>query len=131
MTIVEKAYAFVEKAHEGQKDYFGGDQIAHVSAVADMFDDDEKKIIALLHDVLKVTDTSYEQLSEAFGPEVADTVRELTRKDGETMDAYICRVKENPIAKEVKVAELHREMDLSKDLKERDYRFRLIYKLTV
>lgn len=130
MTIVEKAYAFAKKAHEGQKDLFGGDQIEHVSAVADMLDDD-KKTVALLHDVLKMTDVSYDQLLEAFGATVAGAVRELTRGDGETMDEYICRVKENPIAKEVKVAELHREMDLSKDLKERDYRFRLIYKLTV
>ena len=138
MTIVEKAYVFAQRAHAGQKDIFGCDQMAHVSSVADMFNDDERKVVALLHDVLKMTDTSYDALAEAFGQPAADAVNELTRRDDEPMNAYIARVKQNPISKEIKVAELHREMDLSKhpnvtpkDMKERDMRFRLIYQLTV
>lgn len=47
-----------------------------------------------------------EQLKMRFGDEVADIVDLLTRKDGERYTAYIQRLSHNPIAREVKIADL-------------------------
>ena len=67
------------------------------------------KIVALLHDVIEDTFMTMQILADGdlgFDDDVLDAVELLTRKIGEPYEDYIKRVKDNPLAREVKQADL-------------------------
>ena len=75
---VYRAYLFSAEAHEGQHRVSGEPYIYHPLAVAqilaDMRMDYKSLIAAILHDVIEDTGTLKEQVSKAFGDEVAELV---------------------------------------------------------
>lgn len=86
LTIVEKAYNYAEKAHQGQYRFSGEPFIEHPLGVALILAELELDIIsvsgALLHDVVEDTEISSEDIKNEFGEEVAllvDGVTKLTR----------------------------------------------------
>jgi GTP pyrophosphokinase len=90
--LYEKAVAFGEMKHQGQKDDSGNDYFtSHCMIVAlllgNVVPDDENLVVAgLLHDTLEDTDTHRDELELAFGKDVADLVWEVTKsgkKDSE------------------------------------------------
>jgi len=80
---IQRAYAFAEAAHEGQKRLSGEDFIEHPVAVAGILADlrlDTTTIeAALLHDTVEDTDVTLDELQEAFGGEVGRIVDGLTK----------------------------------------------------
>lgn len=62
-------------------------------------------IAALFHDLLEDTDTTYEEILHISSPEIAEAVRLVTKEDGYDMKEYIERIKQNPIARMVKLAD--------------------------
>ena len=111
---VELAQALAAFAHSGQVDKGGQPYINHPLAVAAKVDGDDLKVIALLHDVLEDTFVNYDTIANLFGTRIADAVGALTRKDGETYEAFIERVCQNSLARVVKLADLEHNMDLSR-----------------
>jgi len=113
---LSKAFAFARDAHRGQKDKAGFHYIEHPLRVAgdlqDLFLLEEERIsnpyiiTALLHDVLEDTNATAEQIRQEFGDEVATAVMVLTRGEGQSYDEYLAAVKLNPIAREVKLADI-------------------------
>jgi guanosine-3',5'-bis(diphosphate) 3'-pyrophosphohydrolase len=88
---IKNAYQFAAKAHEGQKRDSGEDYIQHPLEVGNILFDlgmDTTSIVAsLLHDVVEDTETTIEDISKLFGPEVAmlvDGVTKLTRLNFQT-----------------------------------------------
>ena len=83
ISLIEKAYAVAEKAHEGQKRKSGQPYIVHPLQVAIILADLEmdKETIAggLLHDVVEDTFFTKEQLEREFGPDVALLVDGVTK----------------------------------------------------
>ena len=80
-----KALRFALYKHRGQLDDCGKDYIsAHIEPVAEavaVFTDLDYVIAsAYLHDTIEDTDTTYEQLVEEFGKQVADLVMEVTHE---------------------------------------------------
>ena len=70
---------------------------------------DDERIVAVLHDVLEKSDLTTADLEkEGFSMEVTKAVDCLTRRDTENDDYfdYIERVRINPLAKAVKLADL-------------------------
>ncbi len=63
------------------------------------------KVCAYLHDVLEDTETTYEELSNVFGKDVADIVEKLTARDTETNQQYLDRIKECPYATMIKICD--------------------------
>lgn len=117
--LCNRAESFAKKAHHGQVDKAGKDYFEnHVKKVADAVFEHEKNLIyttvAFLHDILEDTETTEEQLRAAFPPEVVDAVVVLTKKDEESYEDYILRVKQNPIARHVKLYDLANNCDLSR-----------------
>ncbi|MCA1700429.1 MAG: bifunctional (p)ppGpp synthetase/guanosine-3',5'-bis(diphosphate) 3'-pyrophosphohydrolase, partial [Actinobacteria bacterium] len=84
--LIERAFAFASKAHEGQQRRSGEDFIHHPLGVArilaELKQDDATIAAALLHDVIEDTDTSVEDVRSEFGEEIAaltEGVTKLTR----------------------------------------------------
>ena len=80
---VIKAYNFSKQKHDGQKRKFSNlDYFVHPKWVArkveELTKDEDLVIVALLHDVIEDTDTSYEEINKVFGKKIADLVYELT-----------------------------------------------------
>lgn len=85
VALVENAYRFAEKAHEGQKRISGDPYITHPLAVAFTLAgwqlDAQALAAALMHDVLEDTGVSREKLEEEFGPVVAELVSAVSKLD--------------------------------------------------
>ncbi len=95
------ALQIATKAHKGQVRKDGiTPYIKHPIRVADKFNDDFKKTIAILHDVLEDTD----QDLSMFPQEVLSVLDVLTKKDN--YFTYIDNISKNEIAKQVKIADL-------------------------
>src|SRR5713101_7732083 len=84
--LLERAFAFAARAHEGQQRRSGEPFIEHPFAVArilaELHLDEETLAAAMLHDVVEDTGVDAEQLKAEFGDEVAklvDGVTKLTR----------------------------------------------------
>ncbi|MGN0642699.1 MAG: HD domain-containing protein [Huintestinicola sp.] len=114
--MTEKARELAKQAHAGQRDKAGIDYFeGHLSAVAkNAANSPYGMVVGYLHDILEDTDMTEEELSEQFPDFIADAVKAMTHLDTETYDEYLQRVKKNPIAKAVKIADLSHNMDLKR-----------------
>lgn len=81
--LLERAYEFASRAHEGQKRLSGEDYIEHPVAVASILvelqGDAETLAAAILHDVVEDTSTKLEDIKAAFGEEIAKLVDGVTK----------------------------------------------------
>jgi (p)ppGpp synthase/HD superfamily hydrolase len=74
---------------------------------------DAERMAAVLHDVVEDTDWTLEALRERGFPEqVVVAVDHLTRREGESYDAFVLRAAAHPVARRVKVADLEDNMDV-------------------
>jgi len=82
-SLIEKAYLYAQKAHEGQKRNSGEPYFIHVFETAKTlasYHMDIKTIIAgMLHDVLEDTETTEKELTKEFGKEVVTLVNGVTK----------------------------------------------------
>ena len=104
--LYERAYRFASKMHAGQIGKDGQPYIKHCIRVSMNCDTPIAKVAAILHDVLEDTDAQPEWIQARFGDEVYEAVICLTRCHKEAYMSYIERVALNPIAMEVKIADL-------------------------
>ena len=81
--LVEKAYAFAEKAHEGQKRFSGEPYMVHLSRVARSIAElgmGAKTVAAgLLHDTIEDTGVMPEIIEKEFGKEILFLVEGVTK----------------------------------------------------
>lgn len=106
MNLYTKALEFAAEKHAGSKRKNGDNYIIHPIRVSQEVKTETQKVVALLHDVLEDSSASYEDLKREFGTEIAHTVLVLTKTEDETYEEYICRVKTNPDAVAVKIADI-------------------------
>jgi (p)ppGpp synthase/HD superfamily hydrolase len=117
MATLERAIAIAAMAHEGQVDKAGMPYLLHPLRMMLSVNTLEARITAVLHDVVEDTTVTLEQLrAEGFASEVLEAVEALTKRPGEEndYDAFIRRVAPNPLAREVKLADLRDNCDLSR-----------------
>jgi len=84
----------------------GNPYIIHPLRVSQEVSGDLEKTCALLHDVIEDTPTTYDELKEVFSEEIATIVEILTHRKGESYVDYIHRVKQNPHAVSIKIADI-------------------------
>ena len=101
-------------AHHGQVDKSGVPYIFHPLHLAESMEDEISCCAALLHDVVEDTNITLEDLAQQFPAEVVDVVALLTHEEGVDYFDYVRRIKENPIAKKVKLADLAHNSDTSR-----------------
>lgn len=83
LDLIDKAYYYAKKNHEGQKRESGEDYIIHPLTVAyilaGMHADHETLCAALLHDIIEDTPVTYDDVKENFGVEIANLVDGVTK----------------------------------------------------
>lgn len=114
MNDINKALEIATLAHKGQVDKSGKDYINHPIAVSSKCNSLKAKIVGLLHDVVEDTDVTLEYLSNYFTSDIIEAISLVTKTYPLDINKYYKNIKNNPIAKEVKLADLSHNMDLSR-----------------
>lgn len=109
-----KAMEIAYKAHHGQVDKSGVPYIFHPIHLAEQMDTEDECIVALLHDVVEDTEMTFEQLEKDFSETVIQALKLVTRDKNEDYMQYVEKIKMNPIAKKVKLADLHHNSDIAR-----------------
>ena len=112
--LTNKALKFAYDAHHGQLDYNGIPYIFHPLHLAESMEDEISCCAALLHDVVEDTAVTMEILCREFPPEVTEVVALLTHDDGSDYFTYVRKIKNHPIARKVKLADLAHNSDQSR-----------------
>ncbi|MGQ8874404.1 hypothetical protein [Paenibacillus sp. TSA_86.1] len=121
---IELAISIALQAHKGQLDKGGQRYILHPLAVMNRIETMEEKIVAVLHDVIEDTDVTIEELREfGFSEEILHAICLLTRSKEDTYEQFIEKTLMNPIARNVKIADIKENMNISriKNPTEHDY----------
>lgn len=89
----KEAFEFASKVHQGDKDDAGRPYMeAHILPVVSILKliTKDKEIItaAYLHDTIEDGDTTYQELKNKFGENVADIVNEVTKEGPSTRDYF-------------------------------------------
>ncbi len=94
------------EAHRGQVDKCKEPYILHPLAVMTAMDTHAEKIVAVLHDIAEDTERTLKAIIMRFPGYIINAIDAITKRDIETYFDYIHRVKENPLATKVKLADL-------------------------
>lgn len=109
--LTNEAMKIAYNAHHGQVDTGGIPYIFHPYHLAEQMKDEYTTCVALLHDVVEDTDVRIEELAKIFPREVVDAIALMTHQKDEPYLEYVARIKDNPIAKAVKLADLQHNSD--------------------
>lgn len=113
--MTNKAMVLAYEAHQGQYDKSGLPYVFHPFHLAEQMDTEEAVTAALLHDVAEDTNYTLEDLrSMGFPDTVTDALALLTHDPSVPYMEYVERLKSNPIARSVKLADLTHNSDLSR-----------------
>ena len=113
--MTKKALKLCFKAHKRQKDKSGMPYVFHPFHLAEQMVTEETTIVALLHDVVEDTRYTFRHLEKmGFEKPIIEALRLLTHNDGSKYMEYVAKIKNNPIAKAVKLADLRHNSDLSR-----------------
>lgn len=115
MSTLEKAIAISARAHEGQTDKGGSPYILHPLKVMLRLSHHDERIVAVLHDVVEDTHVTLADLrNEGFSEAILAAIDALTKREGETYQAFIERAARDRLARRVKLADLAENSDLSR-----------------
>jgi (p)ppGpp synthase/HD superfamily hydrolase len=106
--------------HFGQVDKAGFPYIMHPLRVMMRMKTLEEKIIAVLHDVVEDGGVSRDHIRDYTNGIIADAVMALSRNKDESYKDFIVRVKQNDLARRVKIADLHENLDRTRILNPTD-----------
>ena len=123
MNKYELALKIATEAHKGQVDKAGIPYINHPLTVASFVDTEEEKIVALLHDTIEDTNITEQDLIDyGFPNEIVEAVKLLTHNKNVPYMDYVAKIKDNELARKVKIADLTHNSDLSrlKEITEKD-----------
>lgn len=109
--LTRRAMEIAYDAHHGQRDKGGCPYIFHPFHLAEQMHIEAEVCVALLHDVAEDTAVTLAQLAEEFPEEIIEALRLLTREDGTDYFNYVRKIKENPIARAVKLEDLAHNSD--------------------
>ncbi len=112
--LTQKAMRIAYQAHHGQIDVNGMPYVFHPYHLAEQMDDEYSCCVALLHDVAEDTSVTLADLAKIFPQEIIDALRFLTHESGTDYFEYVRKIKDNPLAKKVKLADLEHNMDRSR-----------------
>ncbi len=123
MQLINISLKIALRAYEGKVDKAGREYILHPLRLMAKMDTEQEMSVALLHDVIEDSNISATDLLMAGIPQtIVDAVVCLSKQSGESYVAFIARVKPNPLAKRVKMADIEDNLNVLRlaNLKEED-----------
>ena len=113
--LTKKAMKLAFEAHKNQVDKSGIPYIFHPVHLAEQMESEETAIVALLHDVVEDTEYTLQDIAAmGFPQEVLDALALMTHDKAVPYMDYVAQLKENPIARTVKLADLRHNSDLTR-----------------
>ena len=113
--MTKAAMKLCYRAHHGQFDKSGIPYVFHPIHLAEQMTDEDTTVVALLHDVVEDTPCTLEDLRNYGFPErIVEAVGYMTHPDGVEYMDYVAKIRENPIARAVKLADLQHNSDLTR-----------------
>ncbi len=107
---IENAIKLAAQDHGGQVDKAGRPAILHpirvMIALEQAGASDEAVVAGVLHDLVEDTNWDVEGLEDIFGPEVAEIVDAVTRREDETYVEFIDRAASHPEGRLVKLMDV-------------------------
>ena len=115
MSTLAKAIAIAAQAHVDQVDKAGQPYILHPLRMMQRLDHSDAQIVAILHDVVEDTPITLDDLQAAgFAVAIIAAVEAVTRRAEESYEQFIERLQDNVLARQVKLADLEDNMDLTR-----------------
>ena len=113
--MTKKALKLCFEAHKNQTDKSGMPYVFHPFHLAESMTDEYTTTVALLHDVVEDTGYTLSDLKKMGFPErVTDALALLTHDKSVPYMEYVEKIKQNPVARIVKLADLAHNSDLSR-----------------
>lgn len=113
--LTKKAMAICFDAHKNQCDKGGLPYVFHPFHLAEQMETEMEVCTALLHDVVEDSHYTFEDLQrEGFPQPVLEALRLMTRDPYMHYLDYVARLRKNPIARRVKLADLRHNSDLDR-----------------
>lgn len=101
--------------HKDQTDKSGLPYVFHPFHLAEQMTDETTAVIALLHDVIEDGEMTVEDIASfGFGEDITVPLSLLTHEDGVPYFEYIEKIKQNDVARAVKLADLAHNSDLTR-----------------
>jgi (p)ppGpp synthase/HD superfamily hydrolase len=120
---LEDAIALAVETHRGQVEKAGQPYCLHLLRVMFRLESEQERMAGVLHDLVEDTPYTLDDLRSMGYPDAVIEVLDcVTHRDGESYEEFIERIKPNPLARRVKIADLEDNMDLRRlpELSERD-----------
>lgn len=115
MSTLERAIAIAATAHAGQVDKAGAPYILHPLRVMLSCTTIDERIVAVLHDVVEDTSVTMVDVErEGFAPHILAALAAVTKVEGEAYADFVLRAAADPIGRQVKLADLRDNVDLSR-----------------
>ena len=113
--LTKRAILFAFDAHRGQYDKSGLPYITHPLHVAESMETEDECVVALLHDALEDTDITIEDLIKiGISDRQIAALKLLCHDDSVPYLEYVQAIRVDPIARKVKLADLHHNSDLTR-----------------
>lgn len=124
---LERAIEIAVSAHKGVKDKGGNPYILHPLRVMLSLNSEEEKIVGVLHDVVEdAEDWTFKKLQdEGFSTQILEGLKSVTKtSEDENYDEFVQRALTNAIGRQVKIADILDNLDVTRigELKDKDIR---------
>lgn len=107
MADLTTAIGLALAAHRQQVDKAGAPYILHPLRLMLRMQTLEEMVVAVLHDVLEDSDTTRADLEQlGFAPPILEALEALTHRAEQSYEEYITAIKQVPLARRVKLADL-------------------------
>ena len=114
-SLTKKAMKLCFAAHKEQTDKSGLPYVFHPFHLAEQMTDEKSTVVALLHDVVEDTPYTLEDLrTMGFPDDVLEAIALMTHAKGVPYLDYVAALRDNPLAKRVKLADLRHNSDLTR-----------------
>lgn len=106
---INKCIEYMKEKHGDQRRKHGTMYYTHPLAVSELLKEKgfeiSYQIAGLFHDLLEDTDSTFEEIVNLSNREIGLAVKLVTKEKGYDMKEYMARIKENDMARMVKIAD--------------------------
>lgn len=113
--LTKQALKLCFQVHRDQVDKNGLPYVFHPFHLAEQMPDEDTTVAALLHDVVEDSSYTLEDLAAmGFPQQVIRALEKLTHDDSVPYPTYVAALEADPIARQVKLADLRHNSDLTR-----------------